>query len=249
MKKVLRALIIVFACIFIFSVIMIFRYYNNNRIDIETFEEIYELATEKEGITSQSIVDKTEEEIQSIDIKALQEINPDCVAWISIDGTVINYPIMYTPDTPNKYLRRNFYGQDSRSGTPFIQDGSSLEGDNVIIHAHNMLSGTMFAGLKKYLDKPFFDSHPSIVLQTVDETHEFTVLALAQMKDDDIWYSYTVENDQNDFEYLTSNLLSTSVYTSDIKLEFGDRFITLSTCYGRKDEDRLILVGISKKSA
>ena len=112
-----------------------------------------------------------------------------------------------------------------------------------------MLSGTMFAGLKKYLDKNFFDNHPSIVLQTNDETVMYTVIALAQVKDDDIWYSYTFENNEHDFEYLTSNLLSSSVYTRDIKTEFGDKFITLSTCYGQKDEDRLILVGIYKKTA
>ena len=44
--------------------------------------------------------------------------NSDCIGWLSIPDTQINYPVMYTPDNPQKYLRRNIDGGYSQSGVP-----------------------------------------------------------------------------------------------------------------------------------
>ena len=38
--------------------------------------------------------------------RALFNQNSDFVGWISIDGTNINYPVMWTPNNPNYYLKR-----------------------------------------------------------------------------------------------------------------------------------------------
>ncbi len=36
------------------------------------------------------------------DVTALHEKNPDCVGWISVPGTGIDYPLMWTPGEPEK---------------------------------------------------------------------------------------------------------------------------------------------------
>ena len=42
------------------------------------------------------------------DLAALQAENSDCVGWLTIPDTGIDYPIMHTPEEPEHYLRRDF---------------------------------------------------------------------------------------------------------------------------------------------
>lgn len=80
--------------------------------------------------------------------------NPDCVAWVRIDDTKIDYPIMQTKDNPEYYLRRNFKKEYSYTGTPFLDAACDMnEGVNLIVYGHNMRDGTMFADLLKYKQK------------------------------------------------------------------------------------------------
>ena len=44
------------------------------------------------------------------DFKSLREINSECIGWLSIYGTTIDYPVMHTPSNPEKYLNLNFTG-------------------------------------------------------------------------------------------------------------------------------------------
>ena len=65
---------------------------------------------------------------------ALHEKNPDCVAWISIEGTVIDYPVMYRPGQKNYYLHRDFNGKHASAGALFIAENCDPDdSDNVII--------------------------------------------------------------------------------------------------------------------
>ena len=52
------------------------------------------------------------------DLAALATENPDCVGWLTIPDTGIDYPVMHTPDTPEHYLRRDFYGNSASGGRP-----------------------------------------------------------------------------------------------------------------------------------
>lgn len=51
--------------------------------------------------------------------QALWEENTDFAGWVSIDGTGIDYPVMWTPEEPEYYLHRDFHGETSFGGTPF----------------------------------------------------------------------------------------------------------------------------------
>ena len=55
----------------------------------------------------------------------LYEENQDFAGWIQIEGTLIDYPVMWTPREREYYLHRNFYGNDSYAPIVDIMCGSS----------------------------------------------------------------------------------------------------------------------------
>lgn len=150
-------------------------------------------------------------------IPALIAANTDCVGWLSIDGTNISYPVMHTPNDPQKYLRRSFYGQYSQSGVPFLDGRCDLQSSNLIIYGHNMKNGTMFSDLKRYADRDFLNAHRTVKFETADGVQTFTVTEVLKTNTSDAWYDR-------------------------ITAEDGNRCLVLSTCYGSGKDGRLLII-------
>ena len=75
------------------------------------------------------------------DLAALQAENSDCVGWLTIPDTPVDYPVVWTPNDPEHYLRRDFYGNSASGGTPFLDSRNKpqAESQNLIVYGHNML--------------------------------------------------------------------------------------------------------------
>ena len=83
-----------------------------------------------------------------VDFAALREINPDIVAWIYIEGTKVNYPIVQGEDN-SYYLKHLFSGEWNGSGCIFLdfRNDASFADRHSIIYGHHMKNGTMFTDL------------------------------------------------------------------------------------------------------
>lgn len=83
----------------------------------------------------------------------LLELNPDIVGWITIPGTVIDYPVVQGTDN-DFYLHHNIYGDDDKNGTLFIHYknpfGPEYESRVTLIFGHHMRSGIMFEDLMQF---------------------------------------------------------------------------------------------------
>mgnify|MGYP000782800669 FL=1 len=95
-----------------------------------------------------------------VDFSVLREINPDIVAWIYIEGTKINYPIVQGGDN-SYYLKHLFSGEWNGSGCIFLdfRNDVSFADRHSIIYGHHMKNGTMFTDIDKYKKQEFFDEH------------------------------------------------------------------------------------------
>ena len=190
--------------------------------DFKTVAEIAELpmTVASEGSVSDTetepSAETTEQSVAEHNIQALISENANCIGWLSIDGTSISYPVMYTPSEPQKYLRRSFYGQYSQSGVPFLDGRCSTDGGNLIIYGHNMKNGTMFSDLKKYLNTDFLNAHRTVRLETADGVFLFTVTEVRRTNTADPWYDRTTCED--------------------------GRHLILSTCYGSGKDGRLLII-------
>lgn len=107
----------------------------------------------------------------------LLEVNPDTVAWITLDGTHIDHPVVRSADNFD-YLDKSFEGKFYAGGTLFMdKDNRSPEDPYCIIHGHHMAGGAMFGDLCKYLDKGFFDENCGGELLTPEYDYDIRVIA------------------------------------------------------------------------
>lgn len=104
-------------------------------------------------------------------------INPDTVAWITMDGTHIDHPVVRSNDNFD-YLDKGFDGKYYAGGTLFMdKDNSSFEDDYSIIHGHHMAAGAMFGDLTRYLEPSFFEKNRSGTLLTAEYDYDIEVFA------------------------------------------------------------------------
>ena len=176
------------------------------------------------------------------DLSELFAMNDDFVGWLCISGTDINYPVMHTTDDPERYLRQNFHGEYSESGVPFLDFRCTLDSDNLIIYGHNMMNGTMFAGLRGYVQKDFCEQHSIIEFQRADGCAEYQVFAVVQVKINDDWYKFVDAGTAEDFNKAVGNIAGRALFTVGSLPEYGRQLLTLSTCYDSAHNGRLLVI-------
>ena len=186
---------------------------------------------------------------------SLRQQNTDYGAWLSIEGTRVNYPVMYTPAEPEKYLRKGFDEKYSMAGTPFLFAGCTWDASsNLVIYGHNMQSGDMFADLMNYLDKPYYEQHPVIRLDTLTERREYRVMAVVPFditaENEHTYYQCTGAGTEETFRSYVEFLKGQSAYDTGVTAEWGDQLITLSTCSDYTvSAGRLLVVGRLESSS
>ena len=177
-------------------------------------------------------------------ISELFSMNFECFGWISISGTNINYPVMHTPSNPQKYLNKNFYGEYSYSGTPFLDARCSADSTNLIIYGHHMNNGTMFADLCNYTDYSYFTEHPTVVLETKDGPFAYSVFSVIKVKSDDDWYRFTTVGTEKSYNSRIEYAKEKSIYDAGIIPIYGQQILSLSTCYGYNQDDRILVLAV-----
>ncbi len=180
---------------------------------------------------------------------ALHEENQDCIYWLTIPNTVINYPVMYHPQEKDYYLRRDFYGDYSGSGTLYLDEDCDPEwGDNLIIYGHHMNNGTMFAALENYKSEDFYEEHSQIILQTLRGEETYRVMAVfttpVYTGNDFAYYNFTVTGDPTVYESFVKECLSRSLYETGETAVYGRRLLTLSTCEYSQKNGRMVVVAV-----
>ena len=129
-KKWYRVLAAVLAAIVLFSSFIVLRERLARHKEKKEFDELAELVITEEDSGEVHLPVKQPEEKKKRNLSRLFAKNGDCIGWLCIPDTAVNYPVMHTPDEPQKYLKKNFYGSYSFSGVPFLDARCTLENDN-----------------------------------------------------------------------------------------------------------------------
>ena len=179
----------------------------------------------------------------------LNKENSDFFGWIQIEGTKVDYPVMYTPKEPEYYLRRAFDKSSSVSGVPFL-DGNFVEGGNhYLVYGHNMKNGTMFHALLDYAKSEFWKEHPTIAFDTLQENGTYTVIGAFYSRvyyQDETevfrFYAYPDLSDPVLFAEYVDNVKAASLYDTRETAEYGDELLTMVTCSYHTENGRFVVV-------
>ena len=180
------------------------------------------------------------------------EKNPDLAGWLTIPGTRIDYPVMYSPDEPERYLHANFEVSYSFAGLPFIDAACDPESGNRIIYAHNMLDGSMFRTLLKYQQKDFWQRNPVISFNTLYEEQEYEIVAafydkVYKKSDTNFkFYQFYDTSDQSSFDEAMAYYREHALYDTGVTAQCGDLFLTLVTCAYQTENGRFVVVAQKK---
>ena len=181
--------------------------------------------------------------------KELYEMNPELLGWISIEGTVINYPVMYSPDRPEYYLDHAFDGSDSGSGVPFADYRCPVDGNYFLIYGHHMQNKTMFAQLLQYDSQRFYEEHPVFRFDTIYEEREYQVMAAFRSRvygqdetNEFCYYRYFDLSQEEVFAEYVEQVLALAKYDTGVRAVYGDELIALSTCSYHVGNGRFVLV-------
>ena len=226
-------------------------------------EEFEELQTSKsEALISESEEDKESKSSSAIDESSVEEKrilpeyeelhkeNSDLYGWIKIEDSVIDYPVMYTPNDPNFYLYRDWQQQETTSGSIFIDGRSNENTENTIIYGHNMKNGMMFGSLDLYKTKDYYDEHKYIQFDTIYETATYEIIAVSKAivyyenkpQDEFLFYEHIELNSEDEFNAYISYMKENSYYEINSTAKYGDDIITLCTCDYWTDDARLLVV-------
>ena len=167
-------------------------------------------------------------------IGQLKNINEDTVGWIKIDGTVVNYPVVWS-ELKNYYLHRDFYGKNLSGGTIYVDERNDKEitlNRNTVIYGHNMTDGSMFASIHDFVNASTFSS-AKIEITTEEGVFIYTPFSVHESDAYDNYFETNFVSDE-DFVNFCEQMKFISIYETDFEFDKDSRIITLSTC--GKDE-------------
>lgn len=178
---------------------------------------------------------------------ALHGENPDCIAWLSIEGTVIDYPVMYRPQDKNYYLKRDFYGEWSANGSLFVAEHCDPNTcDNLIIYGHHMNSGKMFAVLEDYKSETFYQEHKYISLKTLHGNEKYEIMAAfstsVYTESGFSYYTFAAADEKQEYDTFVSECKERSLYETGCQARYGEKLLTLSTCEYSQKNGRMVVV-------
>ena len=178
--------------------------------------------------------------------KTLAEDKPvlkDQAAWITIDDTAVDYPVMQGKDN-YEYLNRDPYGEFSLSGSVFLDAGNSSDFSDgySLIYGHHMDHGAMFGALDAFREEGYFSTHRHGTLAARSGVYDLEIFSvcLADAADQTVFCPQERSTEEIQV-FLKENAM---LYTDPEK---GERILVLSTCTGDDDRTRLLVAGTIHK--
>lgn len=179
--------------------------------------------------------------------------NPDVYGWVYIDQTAVNYPVMKTNNN-DTYMHTDWQGNSSFAGSIFADFECNLpKSTNTLLYGHNMANGSMFAGIKKFQNQEWTETHPYFEVSTLTRRYLYKAVSVNVLYGEngaDFRYWDYKNLDENGYAEFTRLLKETSriwygwYADKDNPPPYGTRLVSLQTCNsGSHDGMRFLVFG------
>ena len=185
------------------------------------------------------------EEIVNQSIINLQKKNADVIGWLTIPGTQIDYPFLWSDDY-SKYLRTDINGQSSTAGAIFMdyRCDRTLKGAHSILFGHNMNNDSMFGSLPYFRDRAFFLENQEGYIYLSNENLKLQAIACMVVKSSNAEVYGVAETDKQKERFIEvireGNIHGSESIPEDLSV--NDRFIILSTCSYEYEAARTVVI-------
>lgn len=172
-----------------------------------------------------------------------KEIQGKMVAWLTLDDTTVDYPVMQGK-TNVEYLSKDPFGEYSLSGSIFLDSRNSPDFSDgySLIYGHHMEGGLMFGELDAFLDKEFFEMHKSGELVVGDDTYKIHIFAVMETEaTNELIFAPTEANASSTMGYVKKNSL---FFDSSIDVDSGAPIMGMSTCKYPDTVERTVVFGM-----
>lgn len=167
-------------------------------------------------------------------------ITDDMVAWVTIDKTNIDYPVMQADDNV-RYLNTDPFGDYSLAGSIFLDSRNSgdFSDDYSLVYGHHMEYGKMFGALDDFLDRGYLEKHRTgelIIGKDGDRTYGIEIFAAVKAS----------ARDEEVFDPMSDGIRQFIAENADVLIQdsYRDaRIIGLSTCADGDASSRIIVFG------
>lgn len=191
------------------------------------------------------------EESPKPDFSALQGVNPDVCAWLTLDGTQIDYPILQGK-TNYYYLNTDIYGNFALAGSIFLDTRNSRDFTDTysLVYGHHMADGNMFGELERYKQEEFFRENATGILLTPGNAYELEVMACLLVGVSEQRVFDPIRWQECDREELLAFIQSRSVWQREETLarwaETEEPILALSTCSYEFTDARTVLLAVMR---
>ena len=227
-KRILNIVIyLILFLILICSGFKLYFWYKDKKNNDETIEQL------KNNVKLEKIKnDNSNNEKYIVDFKKLKSENNDVVAYIKVNNTNIEYPIVKTSNN-NFYLNHSFDKSKNSRGWIFADYKNKFDNTdkNIVIYGHNMRDGSMFGSLKNILDEEWYNNteNMNITFLTENGNYIYKVFSIYKIESEDYYIKTNFKNDA-DYEKFLNIIKNRSIKNFDVKLNVDDKILTLSTC-------------------
>lgn len=193
------------------------------------------------------ITEDAEEEGASFD--ELLAINPDVCAWVTVDNTMIDLPVLQG-ETNLTYINRDVYGNFAMAGSIFLDSRNARDYSEPysLLYGHHMDQSRMFGDLELFKDQIFFDENKTGMLITPDRVYNLEIFACLLLDagedkifDPTLW--------QTDIDGLLTFAEENSMYLrpemiEELRLAENPQVLALTTCSSEFTNARTIVLAV-----
>ena len=230
---------IVILCLCAAEIYAVYALWDNNRIysaanDVQSDMVKIKPAVEEDGGAS---------------FEELLAINPDVCAWVTLDNTKIDYPVLQG-STNLTYINRDVYGNFALAGSIFLDTRNERDFSDAysLLYGHHMENGGMLGDLDLYKAQTFFAENTTGMLILPDRAYNLEIFAclLIDAGEDAI---FDPEKWQTDIDGLLSYARDNSLHLREETIDRLEQMehpqiLALSTCSTEFTDARTIILAV-----
>lgn len=190
----------------------------------------------------------TPQPLVPVNFDELQSRNPDAYAWITIPGTLVDYPVLQNAENTDYYLDHTFEKAYGLPGAIYTRNDTAQDFSDpcTVVYGHNMKNDTMFGSLHEYENAAFFADASNRTIHTYnpDCARQWTIFAAVEYSDVLLSAAYDFADPAQLQAFVDSLRSCRGSFDSSVPVDGTSRLIVLSTCIGGKDTSRYLVVGV-----